>query len=80
MAEDQDLEYRNVGTHPEDLHDGRIVEVGGFVILTAEELREPHNQRLVAENVLIPTGGKQAEHEAQLATRREKSRTETGGE
>jgi len=48
-------EYRNVGDHPEDLHDGRIVGVGDMVELTSKDLDESHNKRLVEEGILIST-------------------------
>lgn len=62
-------EYKNVGAHAEDLEGGRVVGVGEMVELTKEQLRDPHNERLVAEGILIPTTN-EAEHEATLADRR----------
>lgn len=78
MAKEQEFEYRNVADHPVDLHDGSIVEVGGYTTLTKDALREDHNQQLVADGMLIPTDDK-AGHEAQLAERREETKTKEEG-
>ena len=59
-------EYRNVGDHPEDLHDGRVVGVGDMVELTGKDLEESHNKRLVEEGILISTSG-QGESEKRTA-------------
>lgn len=45
--------YKSVSTHVEDLSDGRSVAPGDSVTLTAEELKDPHNARLVDEGVFI---------------------------
>lgn len=64
------LEYRNVSDHVEDLHGGRTLAPGESVKLTKEELREDHNERLLAEGTLIPVSKGAAEHEAKLAAGR----------
>jgi hypothetical protein len=43
--------YKNVGMHPEDLLDGRMVGVGEEVDLTDEQVSD--NQRLIDEEVFI---------------------------
>lgn len=48
------MRHRNISSHVEDLHDGRVVEPGGFAELTVEEEKEPHNARLIEEGLLIP--------------------------
>lgn len=48
-------EYKHVGTHAEILASGRPVGVGELVTLTADELRDPDNARLIEEGILIPT-------------------------
>jgi hypothetical protein len=68
MAE---LEYRFVGNHAQDLADGRMLAPGESVVLSEEDVRDPHNEALLADEVLIPVDEKQAaEHEARLAERR----------
>ena len=74
-----EYEYKNVGRHPEDLSDGRVIGVGEIAPLTDEQLREPHNQRLVAEGILVATNP-DAEHEAKLAERRESRKTKGSDE
>ena len=51
-------EFKNVGLHPEDLDDGRVVGVGETVNLTKEQLENPHNSRLVDEGILLSTDDK----------------------
>lgn len=68
MAE---LEYKWVGTHPQDLADGRMLAPGETVVLSEEDVRDPHNESLLADGALIPTDEKnEAEHQARLAERR----------
>lgn len=45
--------YKFIGTHVGDLHDGRILEPGGYYELTKEDLGESHNKRYVDEGQLI---------------------------
>lgn len=45
--------YKSVSTHVEDLSDGRSVAPGDSITLTAEELKDPHNARLIDEGVFI---------------------------
>lgn len=49
--------YTNVGTHPEDVADGRIVGPGNQVSIDATD---PHNKRLITDGILIevPKAGK----------------------
>lgn len=46
-------EFRFVGGHTADLASGRVVAPGETVKLTEDELKEPHNQRLVDEGLLL---------------------------
>lgn len=46
-------EFKFVGSHPEDLADGRVVAAGDIVDL---DPNHPHNMRLVDEGLLLPTG------------------------
>lgn len=52
-------EYRFVGSHVDDLADGRTLEPGGFVTLSETDLEAPHNQRLLDEGLLIATNEKE---------------------
>ena len=45
--------HKFVGTHLDDLHDGRILEPGKTVRLDQRAVEHPHNQRLIAEGKLI---------------------------
>ena len=63
------MEYKWVGTHAQDTLDGRMLAPGETVELSEEDLRESHYEQLIADDLLIPLGG-DAEHEAQLASRR----------
>jgi hypothetical protein len=40
-------------SHPEDLASGRVISPGESVKLTDDELKEPHNKRLIDEGVLL---------------------------
>ena len=64
------MEYRNVGTHPVDLDDGRSVGYGEFIDLDDEQVREPLAEELLATGVLVPTDEK-GEKEAKLADLRQ---------
>lgn len=47
-------EYRVISsTHDQDLADGRVVEPGGTVSLTAEQVSDPHNQDLIRRGLLV---------------------------
>ena len=47
-------EYRVISsTHDQDLADGRVVEPGGRVSLTADEARDPHNHDLIVRGLLV---------------------------
>jgi acylphosphatase len=46
--------YRCISGHVEDLADGRVVAPGEEVKLTAEQIDDPHNARLIDENKLSP--------------------------
>lgn len=48
-------EHKLVGNHPEDLADGRVLGPGEVAELSKEDLKDPHNQRLIEEELLIPT-------------------------
>ena len=43
-----------VGTHVEDLASGRTIAPGETITLSAEEAEDPHNKRLLDEELLIP--------------------------
>lgn len=47
--------YRYVGTHVDDLHDGRTLQPGGFYSLSPDEAAHPHNARLIDEGLLVDT-------------------------
>lgn len=65
--------YKNVGNHVEDLADGRALAPGESADLDEDAVRDPRNEDLVARGVLIGTD-EEAEHEADLAERRVKTR------
>lgn len=73
MAE-KPKQYRFVGSHADMLASGRPVEPGEFVDLTDEEVRETHNEMLIADGNLIGVGD-DAEHQQKLATTRVKRRS-----
>lgn len=76
------MEYKHVGTHTENLADGRMFGPGETVELDEDQIREPENERLLAEGIFIGLEDK-AEHEKTLAERRVARRTaraEEGGE
>lgn len=52
------MEYRNVGSHVEDLFGGATVGVGETVELNDEQAGHPHNERLLSEGTFIPIEGK----------------------
>lgn len=62
-------QYRFVGSHADMLASGRPVEPGEFVDLTDDEVRETHNEMLIADSNLIGVE-KESEHQATLAERR----------
>lgn len=62
-------QYRFVGSHADMLANGRPVEPGEFVDLTDDEVREDHNEMLIADGNLIGTD-EASEHQANLADRR----------
>jgi hypothetical protein len=61
--------YRFIGSHAEILANGRPVEPGEFVELSDEEIREPQNETLAADGLLVGLDDA-AEHERKLAERR----------
>jgi hypothetical protein len=75
----KEKEYKNVGNHAHDLADGRMLAPGETVMLDDDAVRDPHNESLLADNVLIGTSEK-AEHEADLAERRVSRRDKQGGD
>lgn len=46
--------YRFVGPHVDDLHDGRLLEPGGFYTLTPDEAGQPHNALRIEAGLLVP--------------------------
>lgn len=59
MTKTATTRYRFVGQHVDDLHDGRVLEPGAFVNLTAADLEQPHNARLVEEGLLVDADKKE---------------------
>jgi hypothetical protein len=49
-------DFKFIGTHAEDLADGRLLVPGETVSLTSEDLKDPHNARYVDEGLLISAG------------------------
>lgn len=47
------MQYKYVGTHPQDLADGRMLAPGELADLDDEALQDPHNAALVEEGKLI---------------------------
>lgn len=68
------MQYRNVGDHAENTDGGQTVDVGGFVDLDEDQVREPLNEDLIARGVFLAVDD-QAEHEQKLAGRRTKQRS-----
>lgn len=48
-----DQRFRYVGRHVDDLHDGRPLEPGSYVTLTADQADHPHNQSRIQAGLLI---------------------------
>ena len=67
------MEYKWVGDHPQDLASGQVLAPGETAELSDDDVRDPHNESLVAEGGLIPLDD-EAVHEAKLAERRVSSR------
>ncbi len=49
-------DYQNVGNHPEDLADGRVIGQDERVSLSPEEAGHHHNQELLDRGALVPVG------------------------
>ncbi len=49
-------DYQNVGNHPEDLADGRVIGQDERVSLSPEEAGHAHNQELLDRGSLVPVG------------------------
>ncbi len=49
-------DYQNVGNHPEDLADGRVIGQDERVSLSPEEAGHPHNKELLDRRSLAPVG------------------------
>jgi hypothetical protein len=62
-------QYRYIGSRAEMLANGRPVGPGETFELTDEEIREPHNEMLVADGKIIGVEA-EAEHQQTLAERR----------
>jgi hypothetical protein len=76
------MEYKNVGNHAEDLADGRMIAPGETVELDEDQVREDHNEDLLARGALIGIDEK-GEHEAKLASnrvKRQEAKTQAQGE
>ena len=71
--------FRYVGSRADQLANGRPIGPGDFVELTDEEIRDPHNETLVAEGKLIGVED-DAEHQQTLAERRVASRSKKAGD
>lgn len=63
--------YRVVGSHAQTLADGSLHEPETEVQISDKEIKEPHNQMLLADGVLIPMGPA-GEEEAEKAEARAK--------
>lgn len=50
--------FTHVQRHADSLADGRPVAPDESVLLTADDLKQPHNQRLIAEGALLPVSEK----------------------
>lgn len=46
-------DFKHIGSHAEDLSDGRTVGPGQTVTLKADEQRDPHNKRLIEEGIFL---------------------------
>lgn len=53
--------YKHVGSHPEDLASGRVVAPGELVDLKGDEVSDPHNKRLIDEEILVEAAAKKKE-------------------
>jgi len=76
------LKFRCVSSHIEDLADGSTVAPGEYVTLSDEDLKDPHNERLVADGILVGTGEKstnEAEKIEKKVDRREAQQEKEGG-
>jgi len=71
--------YRFVGGHADMLGDGRPVAPGDFVQLTDEDLKDPHNEALAADGLLLAVSDA-GEAEVEKAARRvERDEAKTKG-
>lgn len=73
MSEDT-KQYRFVGEHADNLASGRPIEPGEFVDLTDDDVRDPFNEAMIADGLLIGTGPS-ATHQVKLAESRIARRT-----
>ena len=62
-------EHVNVGVHPEDLADGRVIAPGEKV--ENLDTKSPHNQRLVDDGVLVPVNAPEAAPEPRQRRQKE---------
>lgn len=46
-------QYRCTSRHSEDLADGRVIAPGDVATLNADDVKDPHNQRLIDEQLLV---------------------------
>lgn len=63
------MEYKWIGNHPQDLASGQMLAPGEVAELSEDDVRDTHNESLIAEGGLIPLD-QEADHEATLAERR----------
>jgi hypothetical protein len=56
-------QFMVVSGHVEDLADGRTVAPGEPFALTADQLKHPHNQRLIEEEVIAEMTSKKARND-----------------
>lgn len=68
------MKFKCVSTHPEDLADGRILAPGEYADLDDEAQKDPHNQRLIEEDILIDASEVPDEEQAKST-----SKKKTGG-
>lgn len=57
------MRFKNDGPAPQDLADGKVLAPGEVADLSAEQQKEPHNQRLIDDGRLVKTTAKPKEND-----------------
>lgn len=78
MAE-AEYAFRNISTHPVDLADGTIVATGEFCLVPEDQMKDAHNEDLIASGHLLAVDDL-ADDERKKATRRVKRREAKQGD